>query len=284
MDEETKNKGVDYPYILGLPDTATVVLHQASMNTLEEMLFEHEQEALAEAKEWEVSQYFPDKFIMSSIFSRKFDMARVREMLENCYEWRVQEDYVDWPTYDSLEQKMLFNGSWFTIPGARSKNGNGIMYMKMKNMITKDDVDFDLPECMMRMMMWNNSCGMFVDGMDIHRNGFYWICDMKGYGWKHVDLDMQKKMSKIRDHFPMRLKAMFIFNTPSVMKAIMVVLKPFMQKKIRKRMKTCSSYDDLLEYIDADQLSTEFGGTLEYDVEVHRQIFEDFVAREEETI
>jgi len=277
----TKNKGVDYPYVYGRPETAIVVLGQSSTNTLEEMLFEHEQNALAQAKEWEVSQYFPDKFIVTAIFSRKFDMERVLEMLTGCREWMVAENYVDWPTYDAIEKIFLFNSSWYTIPGARAKNGCGIMYMRMKNMLTKDDVEFDLPEAMMRMMLWNNTVGMFVDGMDIHRNGFYWICDMKGYGWKHVDLDMQKKMSKIRDHFPMRLKAMFMLNTPAVMKAIMVVLKPFMQKKVRKRMISLSTTDTLLEYIEADQLATEFGGTLEYDIDQHRATVEEFVERHE---
>jgi hypothetical protein len=273
-----KNKGVDYPYIKGRPETVTVEIYRPSLDSLDDMLFDHEKEALQEAKGWEVAEHFPDHFIMSCIFSRKFDMKRVRHMMEQCFAWREAEGYVDWPTYDSIEKDFLFNGSWYQVPGARAKDGCGILYMKVKNMITKDQVEFDLAEYFMRVMMWNNSVGMFVDGIDIHRNGFYWICDMKGYGWKHVDLDMQKKMSKIRDHFPMRLKTMFLLNPPKVMKAIMLVLKPFMQKKVRKRMKNISSLEDLLEHFDEDQIVTEFGGTVVYDADQHQEAIEEYLA------
>jgi len=282
MDEDTKNKGVDYPYIHGIPPTATVTIGQISQDTLEDMLFEHEIEALNHAKQWEITQYFPDKFICAVIFSRKFDMARVEEALEGCRDWLVSIDFVDWPTYDSIETDLLFNQSWYTIPGARAKNGAGIMYMDFKHMLTKDDVEFDFAEAMMRVMLWNNAIGMFSDGMDIHRNGFYWIANMKGYGWKHVDIEMQKKMGGVRDHFPMRIKAFFMLHTPTIMKAVMTVVKPFMQKKLRKRMISISKKEKLLEYIDEDQLAVEFGGTLVYDPESHREQLEEYARNSEQ--
>jgi len=163
-DEETKNKGVDYPYIYGIPDTTTVTLHECATDSLDDQLFDHEKEALQEAKGWEVSENFSDQFIVSCLFARKFDMRRVENMLDDALQYRNSLGMIEWPTYDSIEKILLFNQSYYSVPGARAKDGCGIIYMTMKKMVTKNDVDFELTDAMIRLMMFNSQIGMFIDG------------------------------------------------------------------------------------------------------------------------
>eukprot|EP01129_Flabellula_baltica_P012386 TRINITY_DN5591_c0_g1_i2.p1 TRINITY_DN5591_c0_g1~~TRINITY_DN5591_c0_g1_i2.p1 ORF type:complete len:193 (-),score=27.66 TRINITY_DN5591_c0_g1_i2:63-641(-) len=183
--------GVEYPYLMGVPDTTTIQLFRVATDPLEDQLFEHEKEALEVAKTWEIASYFPDQFILACIFSRKFDMQRVKEMLEDCHETRVSSG-VDWPVYEEIEKSLLFNLSYFGIPGARTKEGCGILYMRLKYM-EPDTKLFNYADAMFRLMMWNHKIGIYIDGMDIHRNGFYLVLDLKGLGFKHINLDMQRK-------------------------------------------------------------------------------------------
>jgi len=67
------------------------------------------------------------------------------------------------------------------------------------------------------------------------------------------------------DNFPMRVKKVLLINPPSIMETIISTIRLFMKKKIMDRISIVSK-EEILEYIDADHLSNEMGGNIEYSV------------------
>jgi len=67
------------------------------------------------------------------------------------------------------------------------------------------------------------------------------------------------------DNFPMRVKKVLIINPPSIIETIISTVRLFMKKKIMDRISIVSR-EEILEFIDADQLSQEMGGNIEYSI------------------
>jgi len=129
-------------------------------------------------------------------------------------------------------------------------------------------------------IIWNNSIGTFLDGLDLHRNGLIFVCDLEGVGWKNIDIALQRKVNNaMMDNFPLRIQKVLILNPPGILGAIMGCVRVFVKKKIMDRIQTLRTRDELLDHIDADQLWSEFGGECEYSVE---NLIEDINARMEE--
>jgi len=104
---------------------------------------------------------------------------------------------------------------------------------------------------------------MFFDGLDTLRQGLIMVEDLTEFGWNHFDLDLQKQLN-VTALFPIRMKKAIVINPPAIFNAIIKILKTFMNIKMLDRMETTTKVKDVLNYVPADQLWTEFGGDLDY--------------------
>jgi len=80
--------------------------------------------------------------------------------------------------------------------------------------------------------------------------------------------------SALMDNFPLRISKVFMLNPPSIIQAIMGVVRVFIKKKIMDRIQIIQQ-EELINYIDADNLWSEFGGDVEYSVEDLVQAIDD---------
>jgi len=101
-------------------------------------------------------------------------------------------------------------------------------------------------------------------GMDVPRNGVIMVEDLEGFGWKHFDLNFQKKMMAVfQDAFPQRMKQTLVMNPPAIMKIIMTLIRPFMKAKFLERIKVIKT-KELDEYVDLGQLHETYGGGIKF--------------------
>jgi len=265
----SKDSKVEYPkfeMVTGKPDTANIELLKFSTQPIEEELFPHEIEALNILKQNKIAKFFNDRFLAGCLFSRKLDIARTVKMLKSNLKWRLANSYEKIPKWDDIDKSILDPGFALTIPGARSKEGNSILYCRLGRMIPSE-LGKNYLKTVIEFIIWNNSIGTFLDGMDYHRNGLIFIADLQGVGWKNIDINLQRKVnSAMMDNFPMRIQKVFILHPPSIINAVIACARVFVKKKIMDRIQIVTK-EQLLDHIDADQLWSELGGTVDYSIE-----------------
>jgi len=150
------------------------------------------------------------------------------------------------------------------IPGARSRGGSPIVYMRVGDLVPSD-WGKNYVKMITDWQIWWSSVGTFLEGMDFHRNGVLMIMDMKGLGWKNFDMGLQKKMNAtIMENFPQRIDKILCINPPAIFSAIMAISRFMVKKKMMDKIQICEP-EVLLDYVDNDNLWSEFGGNIEYD-------------------
>jgi len=265
----------------GAPPGIVITLGKSCIYGLREQLFPEEWQALQDLKtNYEICKNYSDEFLVSCLFSRKLDLIRTNTLLQNNWKWRKENNLVNLPKYSDFSQNML--KFWMSVSGARSKNGAGLTYSKIRNLVINQE-PFTIPT-MTKWITWMYTIGVFREGMDYLRNGLIVIQDMDGYGWKHFDIDFQKKMSSMwQDVFPMRVKAMYILNPPGIFDAVMKIAKTFNKSKIMDRIEILAK-KDLTRFIDKTQLLEDFGGELTMDADAREADLKEWLKVNEERL
>jgi len=189
----------------GIPDGIKVELGKYCQIPLKDQLFPHEWQALQDLKtNYEICKNYSDEFLMASLFSRKLELVRTHTLLQNNWKWRKDNNLVELPKLADINIEGLLH-SWLIIPGARTKDGYGLTCFEIGTMeIGKEPWSH---ANLTKWFVWYYTIGIFVEGMDYLRNGVVIVEDLDGFGWKHVDLEFNKKMSSMwTDTFPMRVK------------------------------------------------------------------------------
>jgi len=233
---------------------------------LSEQLFEEEKKALEEfKKQHDNTKYYSDEFILACLITKKWDLKRTAELVDNNLKWRRENGFMNLPTLKELEGFLDKNNMTFLIPGARDKLGAGITYTIMAEDMEIGKEPFTIPT-MKKWFAWFYYVGIFHDGIDSLRGGITIIEDLSGFGWKHFDIDFQKQMSSIwMDVFPLRIKRFLVLNPPIILGAITKICKTFMKGKMLDRIEVIDKMKDLRQWVAEDQLPTQFGGSLQYD-------------------
>jgi len=249
------------------PTCLKPVVRQYVEQDIKDELFEDEWEVFQELKSSPSAEGFSDRFLMACLFARKLDIKRTEEMLNHNKKWREENGYMEIPKFDSLCGKNRVEEGKFALkcPGARGKNGEGIIYVKMGNMFPGQWPDF-IDLCV-EFTVWNGMHGGLWETMDYFRNGIMMVADLSNMSWDNVDMTLQQRMSSaLLDNFPMRTCKIMILNPPWILNAFLGGLRLVIKKKVMDRVYVVDKPEDLLDHIDKDSLLQEYGGELEYTV------------------
>jgi len=244
----------------GRPDTAEPpYLGNFVPQPLKNELFPEEWEALQKLKEEEVSHYFNDRFLAAFLLARKLDIKRTKKLLQSNIKWRKDNGYENIPSFDSLNKDVILSGFGQKIPGARDKQGCGLLFCKLGQMHPDDFKQFDL--LVTNWVIWNNAEGNLWEDMDFHRNGLTFVFDLTDIGWKNVDLGLQRRINAtLMDNFPMRVTKILVVNPPMIFKSLLAAARLIIKKKVMDRLQVLESLDQVKLHVDEDVLPTAFGG------------------------
>jgi len=266
----------------GVPNGITITPGKYTTLTLKEQLFPQEWQALTDLKTnySEVCQNYSDEFLMSCLFARKLDLVRTHLLVSANLKWRKENGFMNIPTIADVNLDIMKN--WTVAQGTRAKDGSGCNYMEIKDMEMGKE-PWTVPT-MMKWVAWFYFVGIFCDGIDVLRNGMTMIEDLEGYGWKHFDIDFQKKMANVwTDTFPMRLKKILVLNPPAIFEAVMKIAKTFMKAKMLDRMEIVTK-KDLPKHVSKDQLPERFGGNYSISWDDSIAILKEWTAKNEERL
>jgi len=246
---------------------------------LRDELFDDEWEVFQELKKEEIAKHFDDRFMMACLFARKLDIKRTVDMLTKNLQWRTENNFLEVPIWDTLPKEMMAHDFALKVPGARGRNGEGIIYVKMGNMRPAEIPGF-IEGCVL-WTVWNGMKGGLYESMDYFRNGLIIVSDLAGMGWHNVDFELQRRMSStLLDSFPMRVTKILIINPPWILGAFLQGLSLVIKKKVMDRVGVLEDPAKIDEYISKENLVTGFGGSLEYKMQDWFDFVTDTLKRE----
>jgi len=215
---------------------------------------------------------------MACLFSRKLDLVRTHNLLLNNWKWRKENNFTNLPRFSEIP-KELWKTSGLSI-GMRTKEGNGLAFIVIKDF--EIGIEPFTVSNMIKFFVWFYCVGMFSEGMDYFRNGIEIVEDLEGYGWKHFDLDFQKKVGSMwHDTFPLRVKKIHVLNPPAIFDAIMKIAKSLTKSKILDRIEFTHK-QDLTKHIDKSDLPEHFGGNFSTNFEATYSFFSEWAKVNEE--
>jgi hypothetical protein len=255
-DTEEENAGAKLQK--GKPDTIQVVMGKCCEYPLKDQLFPQEWQALQDLKtNYEICKNYSDDFLMACLFSRKLDLVRTHALLQNNLKWRKENGFAELPKITDFDLDGIMK-SWTIVPGSRAKDGTGLVFIEFTDMEMGKE-PFTVTT-MMKWIAWYYYIGIFSEGMDYFRNGITMVEDLAQFGWKHFDIDFQKKMGSIwSDTFPMRVKRVLVVNPPVIFEALMKIVKTFMKAKLLDRF-SIVPMKDVQKHVSKEALPEKFGG------------------------
>jgi len=269
----------------GKRDDVILTLGENCEVPIKDQLFEEELQALHDYRnQYENSKFYSDEFLIACLFTKKLDLKRTAELVDNNLKWRRANGFMNLPTLSDLGDTIDQMTMNFQIPGARDKTGCGIAYMIMGDDMQIGKEPFTI-NTMKKWLAWLYFVGIFHDGVDYLRNGVTMIEDLTGYGWKHFDVDFQKQMSAMWvDTFPLRVKRILVLNPPMIFGAIIKICKTFMKVKMLERLEVVEKQKDLKKWVDDDKLPTFFSGTSTFDHAQWVKKLREFAEKNEERL
>lgn len=259
----------DFSYVkhLGvIPETCEPAkVTQYVRQPLQNQVFPDEWEAFCRLKETEEAKQFSDEFLMACLFTKKLDVSRVQAMLQKNLTWRKENGFMEIPAWSALNKELFLSGFAMKIPGARTRRGEGIVYITMRHLIPKNHAPFI--EHAIKWVVWHGMRASLWENCDYFRNGVVVVADLSDMGWDNLDLENATKMgSSFIDNFPMRLSKIILVRPPWLISTVLEAFRLFMKKKLMDRIVNIEENEKLFEYIDAANLHVSLGGALEYNI------------------
>ena len=231
-----------------------------------ELISEAENECLQKLKERPIAQGLSDKMLMIFVLGRKLDVDRAEKLLSNHLAWKKTNNLDRLITPEDLcpALDMLNNPFSFWDEQCVDKQGRGVVYLyparfpKPGVMTLEDNY---------KLVLYVFQRNIFQP-LSWHRKGVCYVESLEGFSLSHVDSKQQKQAQEIyENNFPVRIQSILVVDPPArpLVKLLLKIAKKFMKAKIVARVQILTKAE-VTEYIDADQLIEQFGGTRQFDI------------------
>ncbi|KAF8510073.1 CRAL-TRIO domain-containing protein [Hysterangium stoloniferum] len=217
--------------------------------------------------------------------ARSFNVKEAKTMLIKCQEWRKsvegigidalydEMDIFDYPERETIAKfwptdkvsnsvsSMFFMINWIITarsPPLRAYVGKGRLYQEVDPKIHWRSLLVMLESFVRELMpACAKTSGKPVDGTCI-------IVDFNGFGlrqfWKMKYL-MKDALQIAQDYYPETMGRVIFINTPATFSMIWAVIKPWLSQITASKVEILgSNINTLLEYVDAENLPSSFGG------------------------
>jgi len=180
---------------------------------------------------------------------RQFNVSKAHRRLDAYFEWMLsnQKDLENL-TFDSIQEAAKI----WDIQVTYDKEGHLVWWIDMGG-INKEEIKRLEPSKHLQYVTWFSHFVIF--DKQAQNNGAMIVEDMGMIGfWKMATLvpaEISAKMDRLTiGILPVRMKQIYIFGAARWMSLLMTILKPFMSKKMRKRMVLLPRKTDMQTFCD----------------------------------
>ena len=206
---------------------------------------------------WNGTQSFhPDNLLLRYLRARKWDVEKSISMMVNAIKWRIDfdvEQVIRNGEYNISDYEM-FSGKGYIY--GFDKEGHVVCYVHAALHITaKRDI-----EQSKKFTIWQMETARVMAPAPYDKASI--VFNMQGYTMANADTQFLRFFVTVLEaYYPESLHRVFVVSAPVVFNALWVLVSPWLDPVVRKKIIFLKKPKQLLAYIDADQLVDKLGGS-----------------------
>lgn len=223
-----------------------------------------------EAKTW-----LTDNCLLRYLRARSFSITKAHDMIHATLLWRATYRPADlWKTHNDMLRKEASSGKMFVLPSV-DRQGRAVIVMRPGLENSSD------PEANVRYLVYTleRASNLSEDGkFTVLVDYFTGSVSMKTCPSFSV---MKETTAILQNHYPERLGAMFFYDTPRFLSAMLKMLWPLIDPVTREKLfftKSSTAKDDTncQRLLDLENTPVEYGGSMRYEFNI-----DEYFAKEE---
>jgi len=203
-----------------------------------------------------------DKFVAVFLFSRRHDLKQVKELLQSFYKKKETLNIKEHkPTlrYTPILRDTPDLGG---VPQVHFKGFRDV-HDRMLRCFWLGQEDSSKRSLEYTYTFWYFQLYYLIDTEPLNawRNGICLLCDLKGFGWRNLDMSSKGRESNraMQGVFPFRIRVIYAFNGGAVLCALVQAAKLVLPKKLMDRVKLID-VAELKSLVPAKYLLEQHGG------------------------
>lgn len=201
----------------------------------------------------------PDVQLLRFLRAREFNIKKAMKMVEDDVDWRreIAGKKISIASFPSV---IKFVENRLVRLGGKDKDGRPFLILRSGEMFPRQVKD--VMEVVNFFIFYVENIKKYVDSCGFTE--FTAIGDMSGWSLsENFSLPISQIMAQmLQDHYPECLRYAFVINNPWAFSAAWSLISPFLEERVKAKVHVWGSKrEKLLDYIDADQLDKEMGGS-----------------------
>ncbi|XP_054929879.2 alpha-tocopherol transfer protein-like isoform X1 [Dermacentor andersoni] len=205
-----------------------------------------------------------ERFLMKFLHARKYDADKAFKTVQKYF--RARQSYPaifeSFTPSEVLYDTIFRENKLLAVSSKRDSLGRAVMLVKTgawdASICTLDE--------------FTKACMILIEWMlfdeEVQKRGVVYILDYKGLGLHHLTqytpFAIQKMIHIAQDCYPVRVKGVYVVNSPPVFDIFFSITKNFMKSKLIERVQLFGDdMEKLRDLVPDDVIPKEAGGTLE---------------------
>jgi len=240
------------------------VLSPEELKTFHSLLIAPELEALQQLKNYDPEfNSINERFLIRFVLAKKLQVEEAAKVLKAHLEFRKTYS-IDETIIENIRY-CVENSPSFFHPEGRTEKGKGICYIFAAKMIPDLFKEMNL----YMQFIWWIGCIASAYNLNNDRKGFIYIEDFKDCSFGAMigissTKEMKPMMDALQASIPVRLRKIYLVNTPWYLWMMMKLVSPFLSHEMQKRIEL-SDYQTLHATIGDGRLVEEIGGVMKFD-------------------
>lgn len=205
-----------------------------------------------------------DRFLLKFLRARKYDADEAFKIVQKYF--RARQNYPaifgSYSPSEVLYDAICRENKLLAVSSKRDSLGRAVMLVKTGA--------WDASVCTLD--EFTKACMILVEWMlfdeEVQKHGVVYVLDYKGLGLHHLTqytpFAIQRLIHVVQDCYPVKVKAVYVVNSPPIFDIFFSITKTFMKSKLIERVKLFGTdLEKLHDVVPDDVIPEEAGGTLE---------------------
>jgi hypothetical protein len=225
------------------------------------------EQALQQMRDWLKKNYdvenvrTDDSFLLRFLRTKKFSVPMAQQqLLKYLNVRRVLRDYFTNLDIFSPGISHLINSGYIVPSPVRDKNGRRVIFYFVKKFDPTIVTSVDMGRA--HVLTYET----LVESQENQVLGILHVADFSGISTAHINswnpTDFMRGVKWGEQSFPVRHKNFYLYNLPTVIKYVIDAVKAMVSAKIKERLNTYTSFEDVRKKIDPEVLPKELGGNI----------------------
>ncbi|PVU93356.1 hypothetical protein BB561_003332 [Smittium simulii] len=200
----------------------------------------------------------PDSVLLKFLRARKWNVDKALEMLQEAVVWRAQNNVAELMWYGETNLNYRYIQKKASFIAGSDRLGQSVLYIEVNEVIPAQLSLKDLLKHTVHLME------VSMRNITLEHEKITIFIDVKNMSFKNFDWHFFKLFLKfLTDYYPESLALVLIYSSSWVFRSLWATIRMLLDPVVASKVHFAESFEDVLSFIDKDQLIQRYGGDLQ---------------------